>query len=133
MLEKLQKIQNLIAECIKELSKSKSDSKFKKQIINKVSKQLLDFSLNDRAFIKKYGKNLSGPKKFVLLVAYIARGGINNVVESKEITKKWNKVSSFMGGKSQKNFGTRAKENGWLNSPKYGSYVLSKNWGDILN
>jgi len=133
MLEKLQKIQKLLTECFEELSKPGPKTNFKKQKTDASVKISPNFSLNERAFIKKYGKTLSGPKQFVLLVSYIAKGDSKNIVKSEEITKKWNKLSSFMvGGKSQRNFGTRAKENGWIDSPKYGSYTLSKEWTSIF-
>lgn len=133
MLEKLQKIQYLLEECIEEMSKSGLKNGPKKQRKNKPANILPNFSLNERAFMKKYGKTLSGPKQFVLLVSYIARGDGKNVVKSEEITKRWNKLSSFMiGGKSQRNFGTRAKENGWVDSPKHGNYTLSKEWTNIF-
>jgi hypothetical protein len=61
----------------------------------------LDFSLNERAFIKKHAKGLSGPKKFVLLVAYLAKGQASKAVTIKELTKNWNRMTSsnLLGGK----------------------------------
>ncbi|MDD4411836.1 MAG: hypothetical protein PHO58_05025 [Bacilli bacterium] len=133
MLEKLKKIQNLLNECIEELSNSDLKTNFNKQKNKQTTRIYPDFSLNERAFIKKYGKTLSGPKQFVLLVSYIAKGDNKNIVKSEDITKEWNRLSSFMvGGKSQRNFSTRAKENGWIDSPKHGSYTLSKNWTNIF-
>lgn len=132
MLEKLQKIQKLVEECMEELSKPGLKIKLKKQKVSTLTKTAPNFSLNERAFMKKYGKNLSGPKKFVILTAYIAKGNTKKIVKSEEITKKWNKLLSFMGGKSQKNYSTRAKENGWINSPEYGNYVLTEEWIEIL-
>lgn len=128
MLQKLQKIQKLVEECLEELS----ESKLKKKKIKTSIKNTPNFLLNERAFIKRYGKNLSGPKKFVLLAAYIAKGNTKKIVKSEEITKKWKKLLSFMGGKSQKNYSTRAKENGWINSPEYGNYILTEQWVEIL-
>lgn len=132
MLEKLKKIQSLLNECVEELSKPELKNSPKKQKGNQPIKISPNFSLNERAFMKKYGKTLSGPKKFVLLTAYIAKGNTKKVIKSEEITKKWNKLLSFMGGKSQKNYSTRAKENGWINSPEYGNYILTEEWIKIL-
>lgn len=132
MLKKLQKIQELLSECIAELSKSEQIKPSNKIEASNLIRKDLDFSLNIRAFMKKYGKDLSGPKKFTLLIAYIAEGDDKKIVKSEELSKELKSLKSFFNGKTKKNYSTRAKENGWINSPNRGGYVITKNWLDII-
>jgi hypothetical protein len=94
----------------------------------------LDFSLNERAFIKKHAKGLSGPKKFVLLVAYLAKGQASKEVTIKDVTKNWNRMTSsnLLGGKFNPFYTNVAKENGWVNTPSKGSYTLRSSWMEVF-
>jgi hypothetical protein len=47
----------------------------------------LDFDANERAFVKAHARGLSGPKKFVLLVAYLVKGKVGAEVELKEVSE----------------------------------------------
>lgn len=50
----------------------------------------LSFSLNLRAFMKKYGKGLSGPQKFALLAAHVAKGKSGHSISSDQLASEWN-------------------------------------------
>lgn len=43
----------------------------------------LDFTKPERAFIKTYARKLNGQKKFVLLLAYLAKGALKKEVQLK--------------------------------------------------
>ena len=53
----------------------------------------LDFSVNIRAFVKKFVADKSGPKKFVLLLAYLTNGEVGKNVALGDIRKEWDKMS----------------------------------------
>ena len=92
----------------------------------------LVFSLNVRAFMKRYGSKLSGTQKFTLLVARLAEGNAGRSVSVKDIESWWNKMKGIMGGSYNPAHSTRAKDQGWVNSPKYGVYALSDDWKSAI-
>jgi hypothetical protein len=92
----------------------------------------LDFALPARAFVKKYGAAMGGPKKFALLLAKLVGGRIGEPVERAAIEKSWNKMRPLMGGSFNGAYTNRAKENAWVDSPKTGQYVLLPAWTEIL-
>lgn len=92
----------------------------------------INFGLSERAFMKKYGKDLSGPKKFVLLLAYFVKGKIGEEISIEEVKKKWEKMTSLCGGKFNTYYSTTAKDNNWADSKKYGVWFLTKDWKEIF-
>jgi hypothetical protein len=92
----------------------------------------LIFSLNVRAFVKRYGSKLSGTQKFTLLVARLAQGKIGHAVSIKDIESWWNKMKGILGGAYNPAHSTRAKDRGWVDSPKFGVYALSHDWKDAV-
>lgn len=99
------------------------------------NKTIFDFSLNKRAFIKKYSPGFNGQKFFTLIVAYLVGGKEAVLVDLAQIKKIWKNCSGVIGSPYASIFSTRAKENGWVDAPKEarGSYILSKHWLDIFN
>lgn len=94
----------------------------------------LNFKLNSRAFFKKYAKGLSGPKRFVLVIAYLVRGNKQTNITSDSVKSCWNKHKKLLGGKLTTGvYGTRAKEDGWLDAAKNGSYHLTGSWEEIFD
>lgn len=91
-----------------------------------------DFSLPIRPFIKRYARGVSGPKKFAILVARITKGEMKAEVPFSEIEKQWNKMKQLMGGSFNPAHASRAKDNGWVDSPKHGVYKLLGEWRDAL-
>jgi len=108
-------------------------SKVKKKIEEKKIELTtdIDFSLNERAFVKRYTADKSGPKKFVLLLAYLAQGEIGKYVELSEVKNRWGKMKSLLGNFNMF-YPNQAKTNGWVDSQKYGSYTLTKEWENVL-
>src|SRR5947209_11361747 len=88
----------------------------------------LDFDTPIRAFTKKNARGLSGAKKFTLLLSRLTKGDLTKKVELKEIKKHWNKMTSLLGGEFNGAHSNRAIENGWVDSPKQGQYMLSRSW-----
>jgi hypothetical protein len=91
-----------------------------------------DFSLPVRAFIKQHVKGLGGPQKFTALLAKLSGGKTGTAVERREIEKTWNRMTALMGGKFNPSYTTRAKDNGWVDTPKTGHYALRSGWEKAL-
>jgi len=91
-----------------------------------------DFSKPERAFFKTHARNLSGPKKFVLMLAYLAKGLTGTEVALRDIEKHWNKMTSHLGVKFNRFYSTSAKDNGWVDTPKTGAYVLCPSWREAF-
>lgn len=92
------------------------------------------FTKPERAFVKTYANGMNGQKKFVLLVAYLAKGEVGKQVELKEIQKRWNKMKApnLLGMKFNRFYPTVAKENGWVDAPRHATYVLTESWEEIF-
>lgn len=89
----------------------------------------LDFSINIRAFVKRFAANKSGPKKFVLLLAYLTKGELGKDVALSDIRKEWDKMKGkSMLGKFNRNYSNTAKTKSWVNSSEYGTYCLTDSW-----
>jgi len=99
------------------------------------AKAQLDFTMSERHFVKTFGKGLSGPKKFALLVAYVCQGEVGREVALAVVERLWNRMTSdtLLGIKFNRFYPTTAKENGWVVTPKKGVYVLRTSWSEILN
>ena len=91
-----------------------------------------NFSTPMRAFVKAHARTLSGPKKFALLVAYLSKNNPEKTVPFTDIESNWNKMTGLLG-KYNPAHSTRAKDNGWVDSPKQGVYVIVPGWEVILN
>lgn len=116
-------------EKVKALVKSPSASK------GKPTKRAMDFSTPIRAFIKRHGSGLSGPKKFTLLVAYLTKGETTKEISLAEIEKHWNKMTakSLLSMKFNRFYSSQAKDNDWVNAGKTGSYNLRPSWKDVFD
>jgi hypothetical protein len=87
------------------------------------------FSLNPRAFMKKYGRGRSGAEKFTLLLACLAKGDVSQEVTLQTIQSHWGKMTGLIG-KFNPAHSIRAKDNGWVDTRKVGVYVLTESWKD---
>src|ERR1700736_6836297 len=56
----------------------------------------LDFNKPIRPFMKSYSKNLGGSKKFVLLVAWLAKGDLKKQIALSEIKKRWSQMTAIL-------------------------------------
>ncbi len=107
--------------------------------IKMASFEKISFDMGERAFIRKYSKKMSGPKKFVLLLSYLVKGEIGQEISVDEVEKHWNKLKSVLkakkGEKMEFNgyYANEAKNNNWVDSKKFGSYFLTKEWINIFS
>lgn len=94
----------------------------------------VDFAIPLRPFIKKYGRGMSGPKKFALLLARITGGDLSKNVSLDEIQRQWNKMTAkgLLGMKFNRFYSSAAKENDWVNTEKNGLYHLRPSWTEVL-
>ncbi len=94
----------------------------------------VDFSMTVRAFVKLYGKGMSGAKKFTLVVAYLTKGNSTKSVPLSEIEKCWNKMTAkgLLGMKFNRLYTSQAKEHDWTDTEKAGSYHLRPAWKSIF-
>lgn len=98
----------------------------------KVTQEAVDFSIPARAFIKKYSSNMIGAEKFALLVAYLAKGDESKAISLPEIQNEWNRMTELLGGKFNRAYTVRVRDNDWVNAEKTGSYHLRPSWKSIF-
>lgn len=91
----------------------------------------LSFSLNSRAFMNKYARSMNGSRKFTLLLAHLAQGKTGQEISGEQIISTWNRMKSVLGGAYNAAHATRAKAEGWIDSPKWGHYALSDSWKEV--
>lgn len=137
LVAKLQQVQALVGDCVDLAAQfehvpsrpSKSSDRTQNTDIS------VNFEMNERAFVKQYANSLSsGPKKFVTILAYLAKGDTSNEVSLNDIEQLWNRTSSktLLGIKFNRFYSTTAKEHGWVNSKKRGLYSLDSSWEEIF-
>lgn len=93
----------------------------------------VDFDTPFRAFVKRHAGDMSGARKFTLLIAYIAKGDVKKSVDLAEIKQHWNKVTAkgLLGMSFNPKYTSEAKEHDWVNASA-GAYVLRPNWRGIF-
>lgn len=125
ILKRLDKLEGVVFGSSKVSDKAKRVTKFDGQDIT--------FSINKRAFVKRYAANKSGPKKFTLILAYLANGETQKNVALSEIKNNWGKMSAKnMLGKFNMFYPSDARTRGWIDSKKHGLYNLTDEWKNIL-
>ena len=93
----------------------------------------IDFSKNIRAFMNKYAIKKSGPKKMVLLIAYLSKGEVKKDIEVTSIKKEWGKMKGKkLLGAFNNFYLNEAKTKGWVDSYSRGTYCLTKDWKEVL-
>ncbi|MGZ4867857.1 MAG: hypothetical protein ACXV7C_11575 [Candidatus Angelobacter sp.] len=139
LLTKLHQARALVDECIAEIKGQPRHKSVRILVHSPRQKSAatprdLDFEANERAFVKAHARGLSGPKKFALLVAYLAKGKVGTEVELKEVQKYWNRMTApnLLDGKFNRFYTNSAKESGWVNTKKQGIYLLRPSWTQVL-
>lgn len=94
-----------------------------------------DFSMQERAFVKRHANGLSGPRKFVLLVAYFSKGKVGQDVLLRDIEIAWNRMTApaLMAGKFNRFYSNAARVNDWVETKKSGVYSLRPSWDRAFN
>jgi hypothetical protein len=123
-----------IKERLEKLEKAVFSGRGTTEEVSTVSTSALDFSLNERAFIKRYSAGFNGQEFFTLIAAYLSGGKDSVSVDLLKIKSVWKSCFGMIGVPYASTFSTRAKENGWVDSSKEtrASYVLGKHWKDIF-
>jgi len=99
---------------------------------NRPAPPTLSFSMNPRAFMKKYAWDLSGGGKFTLLLSLLAKGSVASEVPLEAVRDHWGKMTGVIG-KFNPAYPLRARENGWVDTKKAGIYVLTPEWKGALS
>ena len=92
-----------------------------------------NFDLPVRAFANRYAKNLSGPRKYAVLVARLCGGKLGQSISPREVERQWRSMTEPMGGAYNGAHLSRAKNEGWIDQPSRESVVLLKDWINALN
>ncbi|MFZ3012038.1 MAG: hypothetical protein WA060_03545 [Minisyncoccia bacterium] len=134
----LKKAQKIINTCLDALESASGKILISNRVKKKGERSAVsnvDFSLNERNFIKTYAKGMSGPKKFTLLLAFMAKGRTNVDVEMSAISTKWSKMTGkdLLGYKFNLYYSVTAKTSGWVDSKKHGTYHLRNTWMNIFS
>ena len=109
------------------------NGKNKTKSTSKILAHNIDFSINERAFTKRYAIDKSGPKKFTLLLAYLVKGEVDKNFDLSDIKNHWNKMSAKnMLGKFNMFYSNDAKNRGWVDSKEHGKYNLTNEWKSVL-
>ena len=139
-LQKILKRLNNHENRISKLEHSANSSVLNKNLpkIKMVTSEKISFDVSERAFIRKYRKEMSGPKKFVLLLSYLAKGEVGKEISRDEVKRHWNKLKSVLKAKKEEKmefnayYANEAKNNNWVDSKKFGFYFLTKEWLNIF-
>jgi hypothetical protein len=94
----------------------------------------VDFKKPVRPFVKSYGGGLSGPKKFTLLLSWLAAGDLRKEVSLAEIKNQWNRMTgkTLLGMEFNGFFAAQAREEDWVELKKKGIYALRPDWRRIF-
>jgi hypothetical protein len=92
----------------------------------------LNFELNLRAFVKIYSRGLTGPQKFTLILARMTEGKVSQTIKLEELERLWNRMAGLIGTNFNRAYANRAKDNGWVDTPKTGVYVLTNSWKQAI-
>ena len=139
LIKKLKQIRDLSDECLSSLDDVGEPSP-KKEKVGKIlptkpplDKSKIDFSMPLRPFVIKYSKGMSGPKKFTLVLSYLAGGSLEKRIELAEIEKTWDKMTGILGMKFNRFYSQTAKDSDWVTSEKKGTYSLRPLWMEIFD
>jgi CHASE2 domain-containing sensor protein len=136
LVSALRQIENLVADCLAAIDESPSPTaQPKKAKPNGVSEQrtaIPDLAMPLRPFVNKHARKMSGPEKFTLVLAHMTKGKTGVKVEGAVITKAWAKMTGLLKCDFNTAYPTRAKDKGWVDSPRHNSYSLLPGWTEIL-
>lgn len=95
----------------------------------------VDLTVPLRPFVKRYARGLTGPRKFVLLLAHLSGGDPKVSVSSEEVMRQWSKMTAknLLGVKFNPAYPSRARVDDWVDTKKNGFYHLRPSWKEILS
>ena len=139
LTKRLRQIQDLVEVCLSGIStgqkpiEKKGPRKISVSKTTTVDKGGVDFSIPIRPFVKKYAADMSGPKKFTLILARLSSGELKKEIDLTEIDRVWNGMTAILGMKFNRFYSQTAKDNDWVISEKKGAYSLRPSWLEIFN
>ncbi len=133
IVSRLNEIRRLVTEC-EDLCLAVSKKSGPRKETSARKTYPVDFSIPIRPFVKKYGQEMSGPKKFALLVAYLTKGDSKKTISLEDLKKHWNKMTSksLLGMKFNLFYCSSAKDNDWVYTPSTATYSIRPSWKEIL-
>jgi len=133
LISKLKQLKTTAEECLALLA-DETDSPLLQSpaIAAGEQRQVVDFSKPIRPFMKSYSKSLSGSKKFVLLVAWLAKGDLKKQIALAEIKKQWGQMTSILEMDFNLFFTGDAKDRDWVETRSKGLYSLRPAWTDVV-
>lgn len=133
LISKLKELRTIAEECLT-LVAGETETPLADGQVTMAGKQRegLDFGKPIRPFMKSYSKNLSGSKKFVLLVAWLARGDLKKQIALSEVKKRWSQMTAILEMEFNLFFTGDAKDRDWVETKSKGLYSLRPGWRDIL-
>lgn len=133
LVARLNRIRIEVGECLKDVGAGQDARRYRGRppAAQTGASDRLDFTKGVRSFVKRYGKGLSGPRKFVVLLARMSNGDVANQVAVSDIQAQWNKMTGLLGKFNHK-FSLVARENDWVETKKPGLYNLRPSWQDAV-
>ena len=133
LTQKLKQIITLANDCLAGISDKHIPEHKQLSGIHATEPQQIKYNMSASAFMKKHStKNMNGPKKFVLLLAYLAKGDVNQNIELNKIEKTWNKMNRILKKHYNRSDSIVARDNGWVDTRKHGQYYLRDSWQEIF-
>ena len=137
LIATLQQIKVLADECLASLDTSAMPKRATKKLgapSHAPKPHDVDFGMPVNPFVRKYGNGLSGQKKFTLLLAWFAKGGLKNEIAISQIRKQWNRMTakSLLEMEFNQFFPAEARNSDWVELKKKGIYSLRPSWKDIF-
>lgn len=129
---KLKQVKVLVEECLLALDNggNRQAEAVPTETPNSVAPDI-DFTRPVRPYMKIFA-GLSGSRKFVLLLAWLAKGDLEKQVPLSEIQSLWDSMSGMLKTKFNRKFSSEAKDADWVDTRKFGLYNLRPNWKEAL-
>jgi hypothetical protein len=133
LISKLRDLKTIAEECLALLVAESDACPTQRSVAVAVMKrQTLDFSKPIRPFMKSHSNSLTGSKKFVLLLACLAKGDLKRQVALSEIKKKWSQMTGILKMDFNLFFTGDARDRDWVETKSKGLYNLRPSWRDIF-
>lgn len=134
LILKLNQLKAIADECLSILAGQSDSPRVQRKFVSAkgAHRTELDFDKPIRPFMKAYSKGLSGSKKFVLILAWVAKGDLKKQVPLPEIKKEWSRMTAILKMDFNLFFTGDAKDKDWVETKAKGLYSLRPAWRDVL-
>lgn len=136
VIENLQQIRRLVDACLSSLQDpaeltGASENLPKAESGSPELPMEMDFGTPVRPFMKKH-ERLSGTRKFVVMLAWMAKGNTEVDVKLSELESLWGAMEAILGRTFNRRLTSEAKDEDWVESRKHGYYNLRPSWKQAL-